>query len=128
MFIWHGCCNAIEQQTIQLLHITECLLYKVFSKRREVMKTRAEQNGQSDGVSLKIEIQCVWMNAGKKCLHMLTGRVQFKLCSHNYECKDCAYDQMLDAYDQLLSQDDLPIIAAAQINKVVGYAVPIPVN
>jgi hypothetical protein len=92
------------------------------------MKTRAEQNGQRDRVSLKGEIQCVWMNAGKKCLHMLTGRVQFKFCSHNYECKDCAYDQMLDAYDQLLGQEDLPIIAAAQINKVAEYTVPIPVH
>ena len=145
--------------------ITECLLCKVFYKRRQVMKTRAEQNGQRVRVFLMGENQCVWMKAGvvnfkscenafdctscyfdkemsrnswrevmrkphlqKECRHMLTGRVQFKLCSHNYECKDCAYDQMLDAYDQLLGQEDLPIIAAAQINKVAGYTVSIPVN
>jgi hypothetical protein len=66
------------------------------------MKTRAEQNGQRYRVSLKGEIRCVWMNAGKKCLHMLTGHVPFKLCSHNYECKDCAFDQLLDDYDRLL--------------------------
>ena len=38
---------------------------------------------------------------------MLTGRVLFKLCSHNYECKDCAYDQFLYEYDQLLCEEDL---------------------
>ena len=37
-----------------------------------------------------------------ECRHMLTGRVIFKLCSHNYECKDCAYDQLLYDYDLLL--------------------------
>ena len=29
--------------------------------------------------------------SNKECRHMLTGRVLFKLCSHNYECQDCAY-------------------------------------
>ncbi len=44
----------------------------------------------------------------KECRHMLTGRVPFKLCSHNYECKDCAYDQFLYEYDQLLGAESLP--------------------
>ncbi len=35
----------------------------------------------------------------KECLHMLTGRVEFKLCAHNYECKDCSFDQSLDEED-----------------------------
>jgi hypothetical protein len=70
-------------------------------------------------------------NLSKACTHMLTGRVQFKLCSHHFECKNCAYDQMLDDYDRLLSQEDPPIVAApwikvAPINKVTGYLVPIP--
>lgn len=39
----------------------------------------------------------------KECMHMLTGRVQFKLCSHNYECKDCQYDQFL--YEEDLSDE-----------------------
>jgi hypothetical protein len=43
----------------------------------------------------------------KECRHMLTGRVLFKLCSHNYECKDCAYDQFLYEYDQMLCDKEL---------------------
>jgi hypothetical protein len=61
----------------------------------------------------------------KECRHMLTGRVLFKLCSHNYECKDCAYDQFLYEYDQLLYEEDVSAYAAAQVNKVPGFMVPI---
>ncbi len=53
----------------------------------------------------------------RECRHMLTGRVQFKLCAHNYECKDCGYDQFL--YDEdLLHQD-----SAVQVKKVAGFSV-----
>ena len=65
------------------------------------MKTNIERKDQRVRVSFKGKIQCVWMNATKECTHMLTGRVPFKLCSHNYDCKDCAYDQLLDEYDRL---------------------------
>ena len=59
----------------------------------------------------------------KECRHMLTGRVQFKLCSHNFECKDCAYDQQLYEYDQLLDEDDLALPAAARFNKIGGFKI-----
>ncbi|MFA4903204.1 MAG: glycine cleavage system protein H [Desulfobaccales bacterium] len=59
----------------------------------------------------------------KECRHMLTGRVIFKLCSHNFECKDCAYDQLLYDYDQLLCEEDLSAHSAAQVNKVAGFMV-----
>jgi hypothetical protein len=52
----------------------------------------------------------------KECRHMLTGRVLFKLCSHNFECKDCAYDQMLCEYDLLLCEEDLPAPVAGRVN------------
>ncbi len=57
----------------------------------------------------------------KQCRHMLTGRVQFKLCSHNFECKDCAYDQQLCEYDQLLDEKDVPALGAPQVGKVAGF-------
>jgi glycine cleavage system H lipoate-binding protein len=58
----------------------------------------------------------------RECRHMLTGRVQFKLCSHNFECQDCAYDQMLYEYDQLPQEQAPPAYAAAHLNKVAGFA------
>ncbi|MFZ0051510.1 MAG: glycine cleavage system protein H [Desulfobaccales bacterium] len=59
----------------------------------------------------------------KECRHMLTGRVLFKLCSHNFECKDCAYDQQLCEYDQLPGEEDLSAPAAAHLKKIAGFAV-----
>ena len=53
----------------------------------------------------------------RECRHMLTGRVQFKFCAHNYECKTCEYDQLLDEED-LSAQP-----SAIHMNKVCGFAV-----
>jgi glycine cleavage system H lipoate-binding protein len=58
----------------------------------------------------------------RECRHMLTGRVQFKLCSHNFQCQDCAYDQQLYEYDQLPQDQALPAYTAAHTNKVGGFA------
>jgi glycine cleavage system H lipoate-binding protein len=70
-------------------------------------------------VSWKDAMQQPGLN--RQCRHMLTGRVQFKLCSHNFECKDCAYDQLLYNYDQLLTEDDLSLHPAIQVAKVAGF-------
>ena len=32
----------------------------------------------------------------RKCRHMLSGRVAYKLCGHGYNCVRCPYDQMLE--------------------------------
>jgi glycine cleavage system H lipoate-binding protein len=32
----------------------------------------------------------------RKCRHMLSGRVDYKLCGHSYDCVRCPYDQMLE--------------------------------
>jgi hypothetical protein len=61
----------------------------------------------------------------KECRHMLTGRVLFKLCSHNYACNNCAYDQQLYEYDQVLREKDLPAVAAVRGNRVVGFTAPL---
>jgi hypothetical protein len=61
----------------------------------------------------------------KECRHMLTGRVLFKLCSHNYECQNCAYDQQLYEYDQFLSEENLPSPAVVLVNRNAGLTVPL---
>lgn len=35
-----------------------------------------------------------------KCRHMLSGRVSYKYCIHNYDCDTCAYNQMIE--DEIL--------------------------
>ena len=32
----------------------------------------------------------------QKCRHMLSGRVDYKMCSHGYNCLKCPYDQMIE--------------------------------
>lgn len=32
----------------------------------------------------------------RKCRHMLSGRVTYKLCGHGYDCNRCPYDQMIE--------------------------------
>lgn len=32
----------------------------------------------------------------RKCRHMLSGRLAYKLCGHGYDCVRCPYDQMLE--------------------------------
>ncbi|MBT8342477.1 MAG: glycine cleavage system protein H [Desulfatitalea sp.] len=32
----------------------------------------------------------------RKCRHMLSGRVTYKLCGHGYDCARCPYDQMIE--------------------------------
>lgn len=52
----------------------------------------------------------------RECRHMLTGRVQFKFCAHNYECKTCEFDQLLD-------DEDLSVRpSAVSTGKVAGFA------
>ncbi len=59
----------------------------------------------------------------KECRHMLTGRVLFKLCSHNYNCRDCAYAQQLYEYDQFLGEEELPAHVAIQVIKSAALMV-----
>lgn len=32
----------------------------------------------------------------RKCRHMLSGRIDYKLCGHSYDCVRCPYDQMVE--------------------------------
>jgi len=52
-----------------------------------------------------------------KCRHMLSGRVGFKLCAHNYNCVMCPYDQMLD--DSAIA----PTLTRPVCDHVSGFAV-----
>jgi hypothetical protein len=82
----------------------------------------------------KVTAQVSWRQAmrqphlHKECRHMLTGWVIFKLCSHNYECQNCAYDQQLYEYDQLLSEEIMPSPAVIQINRNAGMTPPLVDN
>jgi len=53
----------------------------------------------------------------RECRHMLSGRVEFKLCAKDYRCHICEFDQSLDEAE-LTHHLDSPAI-----HKVLGYQV-----
>lgn len=76
----------------------------------------AEQPGMADAFSRLMELS----GRERKCRYALMGEVPFKLCSHNYQCGTCEYDQMMqDAIDRnpLLARRR----ARAQKQKVQGF-------
>jgi hypothetical protein len=54
---------------------------------------------------------------GQRCLHALSGRApEHKVCSANYECGSCPFDQMLDDMNhvnQVVSQGGHSVAPAA---------------
>lgn len=55
----------------------------------------------------------------RPCRHVVTGRIESpKICSHNYACHNCAYDQMLD------NMEVSEYRAALSYGTAAGYDVP----
>ncbi len=81
-------------------------IQKALNAERQSMSTR-KAAGWSDNVKNVF----AWSN--NPCRHALTGRVTAsKVCTNNYECSHCAYDQMLDDEDMAL-QDAKPACVKA---------------
>ncbi|MBW2177051.1 MAG: glycine cleavage system protein H [Deltaproteobacteria bacterium] len=53
-----------------------------------------------------------------KCRHMLSGRVDYKLCAHNYNCIKCPYDQMIE------DTGYMPGFKPPVCEQVSGFTVP----
>ncbi len=60
--------------------------------------------------------------SSRPCRHSLTGRTDApKICTMNYECYHCAYDQMLDEYD-IVRESEIPNYQmAAGFQMAQGY-------
>ena len=54
--------------------------------------------------------------SNRQCRHMLTGRVEYKLCDNAYDCKTCGYDQMLDY------EDDVRPTGLVPLSELLGYS------
>lgn len=55
--------------------------------------------------------------AERVCRHMLTDRVQYRLCSNNYRCNVCEFDQALDEADLSTA------MGAVHTSKTMGFQV-----
>lgn len=53
-----------------------------------------------------------------KCRHMLSGRVDYKMCAHNYNCVKCPYDKMIE------DTGYMPGIKEPVFDQASGFNVP----
>lgn len=85
--------------------------------RRSMQKQGLDGRGRpTEDFAAKLKKR--YSGASRPCRHALTGRVDApKICTNNYECQHCAYDQMLDQMDLI---DD---IASPGYHMVSGYRV-----
>jgi glycine cleavage system H lipoate-binding protein len=60
--------------------------------------------------------------ASRPCRHVVTGRIsQPKICTHNYECQDCAFDQMLDDIEISEAQAMPEYVTVSGFDLAQGY-------
>jgi glycine cleavage system H lipoate-binding protein len=71
----------------------DCFDCKFDKAMTKAMGEKAAMSGSSWSAYFKKNYD----GASRPCRHVLTGRInQPKICTHNYECGNCAFDQMLD--------------------------------
>jgi glycine cleavage system H lipoate-binding protein len=67
-------------------------------------------------------LQNKYYGASRPCRHALTGRVDApKICTMNYECYHCSFDQMLDEMDIARDLESPEYIAASGYKLAKGY-------
>jgi glycine cleavage system H lipoate-binding protein len=58
----------------------------------------------------------------RPCRHVVTGRIQqAKICTHNYECHNCEFDQMLDDVEMSEAQSKPGYITASGFKLAQDY-------
>ena len=72
----------------------DCFDCKFDNAMTKAMENKAMHATASDWA---VNFKKKYNGAARPCRHVITGRIQQpKICTHNYECQDCAFDQMLD--------------------------------
>jgi glycine cleavage system H lipoate-binding protein len=67
---------------------------------RKAMGEKAAESMTTGDTEWAQNLKKRFHGASRPCRHALTGRIQApKICTMNYECHHCPYDQMLDDYD-----------------------------
>jgi len=67
-------------------------------------------------------LQKKYTGASRPCRHALTGRIDApKICTMNYECYHCAFDQMLDEMDLIRELESPRYLSASGYQMAQGY-------
>ncbi len=94
----------------------DCTTCPFDSAMRRSMNKQDKDAGISGRAAFGAQLKRLHDGGSRPCRHYLTGRVESpKICTNNYECRHCDYDQMLDDRDLI---DD---IAPPACRMVAGY-------
>ena len=67
---------------------------------RKAMGLKAAPEGRQDSPAWVEHLKKQYHGSERPCRHALMGRIDApKICTMNYECYHCAFDQMMDEYD-----------------------------
>ena len=84
-----------------------CLNCPIDQKMQEMVLTKDLTGGPAYHLHVPVDQRTVTPAADRKCRHILSGRVSSKYCSHNYNCADCAYHQMMEDTDYSVSASEV---------------------
>jgi glycine cleavage system H lipoate-binding protein len=89
---------------------------------KKAMNLEATEPGGQEKPGWVQYLQKNYHGASRPCRHALTGRVNApKICTMNYECYHCPYDQMLDEMDLARSLNAPPYQIVSGIRIADGY-------
>jgi len=85
-------------------HAYDCSHCAFDKGMRKAMKIKDHADSRDVAPRWAEHLQKTYRGASRPCRHYLTGRIEApKICSLNYECYHCAFDQMLDEADVVQS-------------------------
>ena len=85
---------------------------------QRAMKSNTKMKETSEPLDWSEALRRRFTGASRPCRHRLTGRIEApKICTYNYECYHCPFDQMLD------EQDLMRITEAPHYRLASGYKV-----
>lgn len=72
----------------------DCLSCSIDRKIQADFQAREQRKGDARPDPRPVRLRMLMDQ--RKCRHMLSGRVTYKMCGHSYDCVKCPYDQMLE--------------------------------
>jgi glycine cleavage system H lipoate-binding protein len=100
-------------KAVKCMNAFDCLGCAFDRKIQSDFRTRTESydGARADTANMRLRL----LINQRKCRHMLSGRVAYKLCGHGYDCARCPYDQMLE--DTAM----LPALKAPAMDQASGF-------
>lgn len=107
--------NASVVQPMRCINAFDCLGCVFDRKVQANFEAKEKRAGRRRSAYLTPRMHL--LESRGQCRHMLSGRVDYKRCTHNYNCEKCPYDKMID--DDAMMPSHTPPIC----DYVSGFAV-----